>query len=630
MEAIFKNRVYFTFLSFSLLFSAVLFKAFKIQVFDRDDLIKRSQGQIFREVKVYPKRGNIYDRNGNPLAINTQTYSIFTIPKLIEGTLPYKKLSKIVPELNYADVLEKIKNRTRYTWLARKIKLRKDQVLAIKELKGIYIDAVPKRFYPNHELLSQVIGFVGVDNIGLSGVEYFFDDELRGKPKVIKYIKDAKGRAIKFESDMVQSNSKDLHLSIDKDIQAISEKALKEAVLEFNANMGGVGVIDAETGEILAVANYPTFDPNVPQASKARYRKLSFVSDPFEPGSIFKTLTIASALENKIAGPDTSYYCEKGYLKIDGHVISEAEVKKKFEWLSVSEILEHSSNIGTTKIAFDLTFPKLKETLKNFNIGEKTGMELPAESRGIFPDAENIPPLSLSNISFGQGVATTGIQMLSAYAAILNNGVYIKPTILKGNKSNGKQIITSDTAKKLKKMLFKAVEDGTGKKAKVKYFKIAGKTSTGQRPSSNGGYQGYVAGFVGFPVETDKKFVILVYVDDPKEKSYYGNDVAAPVFKKIAHYMLYKDRNIINVAHDELNNVDLVNVKHSSTRVFGDGVMPNFIGLDRRSVYEIAKKYDLNIVHSGHGLVVKQNPLQQTQLSQGQKIYLKYSPPKYE
>ena len=353
-----KKQISLIFFSFFLFFLIVLIKAFYIQVVNKEKLLKYSKKQILREFKIYPNRGNIFDREGNSLAINTQTYSIFTIPKNVkEGINSYIRLSEIVPNLSLKTIQRKIYKRKRYTWLARKISLTDKQVIKIREIKGIYIEAVPKRFYPNQSLLSQTLGFVGLDNKGLSGLEYVFDDKLRGKAKVIKYVKDAKGRPLKFESIDSEDTAKSLYLTIDKDLQSMAEKALKEAIIKSKALKGGVGVMDAKTGEILAIANYPTFDPNAIQNRSLKNTKLSFISDPFEPGSVFKTFTVASAFENKIAMPDTNFYCERGSLKIGEHIIREADLEKKYEWLSVSEILKYSSNIGTTKIAFDLTFP---------------------------------------------------------------------------------------------------------------------------------------------------------------------------------------------------------------------------------------------------------------------------------
>lgn len=631
------RRLKISFVFFVIAFAMVIAKAFKVQVIDSKSLIAKSKGQFFRETKVYPKRGNVYDRNGNPLALNIQTYSLFTIPKNLKGDYSaYKKLEKIVPSLQYKKVLKRIKKRRKFTWLARKIQLEKEQVEAIKDLKGIYIESVPKRMYPNHELLAQTLGFVGVDNVGLSGLEYLYDKELRGEPRILKYIIDNKGRPVKFESKSEGGDAQDIHLTIDKDTQFIAEKYLKEAVIEHDADKGGIGVMDAETGEILAVANYPTFDPNELKKSSASVRKLSFVSDPIEPGSTLKIVTAISALENKIATPDTNYYCEQGRLKVEDHIISEAESRKKYEWLSLKEIIKYSSNVGTTKIAFDLTYPRLKETLQNFNIGEKTGIEIPGESRGIFTSEENVSPLTLSNISFGQGVATTGVQMLSIYGAIANGGNYISPTILKDKslEERSRRVMTEEVAGKVKEMLVEAVDSGTGGNARIPYFKIAGKTSTAQRPDKRGGYTGYVSGFIGFPASGNKKFVIYVYIDNPKSKIYYGNAVAGPVFKKVAQHILYKSKDVSGLAFDEnkidTRAIDTVKIKHSSRRITKDNEVPDFVGLDKMSVNRIGRKAELRFKHFGAGIVSKQNPEPGSPMSKDTVIELFYTAPQYD
>ena len=433
MNRLEKNRIIFVFTCFCLFFLLVLGKAFKVQLIDSSDLIVRANSQFLREATVYPKRGNIYDRSGHPLALNVQTYSIFAIPKSTDGKNEvYRKLASIIPELSYKEMITTIKKRKRFTWLGRKLRLTKNQVEKVKELKGIFIEGTPERVYPNHELLSQVIGFVGLDNKGLSGLEYLYDKELKGNPVTLKYTIDNKGRPIKFESHQnVTAQAKDIYLTIDKDIQSMAEKYLKEAVLKHNADKGGVGVLDAKTGEILAIANYPTFDPNDIRGSSPDARKLSMAIEPFEPGSSFKIFTVGSAIENKVAKINSTYYAEQGRMKVDNHWIREAESHEKFEWISVADIIRFSSNVGTTKIAFDLKFPRFKKTLKELNFGNKTGVEVPGESRGIFTEADNVTPLSLSNISFGQGIAVTGVQMLAAYGAIANGGTYIRPTLIK-------------------------------------------------------------------------------------------------------------------------------------------------------------------------------------------------------
>lgn len=631
-----KARITFTFFAMVLLFGAVVVKGFYVQVLNRDKLLAYSHSQIAREVKIYPRRGHILDRNGSPLAINVQKYNLFTFGKnLSEVKKELKLAAQFIPEINVNSLFKKIKERGKFTWVARKIELKDSTVQKLKELEEIFLEAQPSRMYPNHELLSQTLGFVGVDNEGLSGIEYQFDEKLKGEAQIHKYFKDAKGRPVRLKSAIVDSKAQDITLSIDKDIQASLEDYLKEGILESNALKGGAAVMDAQTGEIWAIANYPSYDPNEIKSEDKNNIKLSFVTDPFEPGSIFKTLTIASGLKNRLIKPDTNYFCERGKLKVGSHVISESDANHGYEWLSVEDILKFSSNIGTTKIAFDITYPTLKKTLNEFGIGKKTGVEVPGESRGILDDQENILPIRLSNISFGQGVATTGIQMLASYAAIANGGKYVSPTLIKvapGQSINSKRILEKDTSSLLTEMLSKAVSEGTGSNAKIEHFKIAGKTSTAQRVDGNGGYKGYVSGFIGYPVNVDKRFVVFVYVDNP-QNGYYGNAVAAPIFKKIVKNILYKRKEYTQIAETKTadsKNIDRLSSKYSAKRSIKKGIVPNFIGLDKNSVNNILETLNLKYSMKGFGIVNDQNPKPGQKIGTETVIHLKFQAPKYE
>lgn len=636
-----KNRIFFSFIVFCFLFAVVVTKAFYIQVVNKQKLLTYAKSQFIREVKEYPNRGNILDRNGNPLAINVHVYNLFTIPKNKNAEFyeQLKALSNIVPELPYQKLRSLVQKRTKYTWLGRKIRLSEEQLKKVKKLEGIFVESHSERVYPNRELLAQTIGYVGIDNGGLAGIENSLNTVLKGEPQVVKYIRDAKGRPIKYETKASNLVSPDVHLSIDKDIQGALESYLKEAVVHHKALRGGAGVMDVETGEILAIANYPTFDPNKASTFPQEHRKLAFVTDPFEPGSIFKTLTIASALENKVARPETKFYCENGRMKVQNHWISEAETHEKFEWLTVSDILKHSSNVGTTKIAFAVKYPKLRGTLDKFQIAQKTGVEIKGESKGIlsFKATDKVRPLSLSNISFGQGVATTAIQMLRAYAAIANGGYLVKPTLIKSETSQlvpENRIISENTATELTKMLVSVVNDGTGKAAAIPHYEIAGKTGTAQRVSPTGGYSGYIGTFVGFPVNVNKRFVVLAYVDNPTDQGYYGGKTAGPIFKKVTQYILYKKKDFAQFAkYDEKSNnknLDVVKTQQAqTTKVFAPGYMPDFTGLDKASALQLAEDRNIELELYGYGVVTKQSITPGTVVSGKTSMRLQFEAPTY-
>jgi len=280
-----------------------------------------------------------------------------------------------------------------------------------------------------------------------------------------------------------------------------------------------------------------------------------------------------------------------------------------------------------------LGLPKLKATLEKFNLDNKTGIELPGESRGIFKYDDNTSPIRLSNLSFGQGIATTGLQILAAYSAIANDGVYLNPTLIKdGNLgTKGRRVLSSEIASSLQDMLVDAVYNGTGSNAKVKHFQIAGKTSTAQKPSPKGGYEGYVPAFVGFPTNVDEKFVIYVYIDSPKGNTYYGNLVAAPIFRKVAQYILFKDKNYYKFAISKrapLN--DRVRKSQSAQMRFRKGKAPDLVGLDKKTISLFAMKHGLNIKYNGFGIVKKQLPKAGEKLHSGQALVLEMFPPKFE
>ena len=628
------KKINFIFISFAIVAVGLISRAFYLQVWAKEKLSSYSRSQTLRERTVYPNRGNIFDRNGEPIAINLSSSSIFVMPKQIKNKKSLIKFAKILHGEKSDKYLKKIENRNRFTWLERKIELTEKQKREIEKLPGFYLEKTVKRYYPNNSLMSQVVGAVGVDNKGLSGIEFLLDQDLRGDPIKIKYVKDAKGRPVKVEKEGRVDSSNDIILSLDKDIQGYAEKVLKETILEYDAIGGGVGVMDVETGEVLAMANYPDYDPNNISGADIKKMKIPFVTDPFEPGSVFKVFTVASALENKKASKMTKYFCEKGSYMVDGHQVNEAESKKQYEWLSVQEILRHSSNIGTTKIAFDLGLDLLKKDLEKLGIGKKTNVQLPGESRGIFNYDKQSSRIRLSNLSFGQGVATTGIQILSAFSTLANGGKYMPPTVLKGGnfEKEGYRVFSEETVSQIEEMLVDSVYNGTGKNAHVEHFQIAGKTSTAQKPSKNKGYEGYIPAFVGFPTNIDRRFVIYTYIDSPKGEVYYGNVIAAPVFKKIARYVLFKDKKHFKFAikKQASEGNDTLRIKQSSRKKYKKGIVPNLIGLDKKSATLVLKELGFDHEFKGIGIVMEQSTEPGKLFRSGDILVINLERPSYE
>ncbi|MDH4467690.1 MAG: penicillin-binding transpeptidase domain-containing protein [Bacteriovoracaceae bacterium] len=663
-----RTRAGFTFIILSLIAVGIVIRGIYIQTSIKEKLKNYAASQYFRTVTAYPNRGNIYDRNGLPLAINRRSYDIFVMPKELLNNREIRKLCQILEEQNCNEYIKKIKHRNKFTYLEREIRLNEKQVKRIKDLEGIYVDEKVSRFYPNGTLAASLIGFVSVDNHGIGGVEFAYDQKLKGQAKVIRYMRDAKGRAIKFETIEFHSRGEDVYLTIDKDMQTIAEKFLQEGIAKTNAKGGGIGIMDAKSGEILAMANYPTFDPNEYNLYPPENRSLGFISNPFEPGSVFKTFTIAAAMEEGIVNPNTKFFCENGKFQIGNRTIGEAS-GHKFGTLSVAEILQNSSNIGTTKIAFALGNDKFAKYLTKYRIGEKTDIGLPSESRGIYQPKQLESKIGFSNISFGQGVALTGIQVLSLYRAIADNGEWMAPKVILDptqdlnvaeNKDNKQTVATpppmmfsAKTREKLESMLKGVIDEGTGWNAKIDHYEIAGKTSTAQKVDKTGKYSGYFAAFAGYPSNVQNRFIIFVYIDEPKGKI-YGNDVAAPIFANVAQSILYK-RGDLNAAPMEEKSKELdlmaleqtLSIKSAKTigakktdkkndkkndKKFDPKVptIPDFRGLDKIQSFELADREQIYLESNGHGIVVSQEPSAGTKKSVQAKVKLHFQEPVYE
>jgi len=632
----FKLKIYFVFFCICFGFSAVLLRVGYLQVVKKDELLEYGNKQFIRTTKVYPNRGKILDRHGNALAINVNRFNIFAMPKEIENKKDVsRKVAKVFREIKFKKLYKSLKDRDKFTWIKRNVDLKKEEVEKLKKIDGIYLEPFVGRYYPNQNLAAQILGFVDVDNSGISGVEKQFNKILVGKEKTISYVRDAKGRAIKFENLTQSREPQNIDLSIDQEIQDIVESAIKAGYKKHKAKLTGAAVMNANTGEILAMANYPSFNPNEPSKSKSKHWKLSYLSDPFEPGSVIKPFTVISGLSNNLIEPNSQFYCENGKMKIGKYTIKES-AGHKFKWLSVNRIISESSNIGTSKIAFETGSKNLVNTFKSFGLGNKTNIELPHESRGIFNDEENLKKIRLSNLSFGHGIAVSGLQILNMYAPLANGGYKLRPTILKSKGETEKIPVISDKVRKqINRMLIEVVEEGTGDNAKIEGYTIAGKTGTAQKPNDKkGGYleDEYIASFVGYPIDVKSPFIVYVYVDAPSEKGHYGSEVAAPIFKKIARAILVKNNEYHSIARESDNkkSEDSISLISSSVKRFKKNKVPNFIGLDRKSVLKLGEELNIRLQLNGFGIVTSQKPKAFSKLSGDKTVKIVLKKPSYD
>lgn len=553
-----KKRIILTFAIVSVLWMTLMARALVVQVFPNEKLNNLKQRQFETFVRLEGRRGAIMDRNGRELALSAPAYSLFADPKLIRNKRGVA--TKLARELGASSdsIYSKIKDGSkRFIWIQRRISKEAADEIKSWNIKGLAFVEEWKRVYPNENLLSSTLGFVGQEGQGLEGLELQFEELLHGNTQKMNVRRDARGRPLVSEGLIFAENpdGHELKLTVDAEIQYTLENELVEAVKKFDADSAVGVVLDANTSAIRAMASVPVFDANHALKANPQIRRSRAVTDSFEPGSTLKTFLVAAALKNNVLKPNSKYFCENGSYKVADRIVREADAKHKWGWLTVSEILAFSSNIGTTKIAFQLGPEKLREALLDFGFSQKSGVEIPGEAKGIvqpLPWNEHL----LSNISFGHGMSASPLQMANAYAAIANGGWLNKPYIVESvrNSESGelteyepekvRRVLTAEQAANMRLMLSSVTaEGGTGILAKVNGFLVGGKTGTAQKanPKARGYLPGaYVSSFAGFIPVSDPKFVIYIAVDQPR-KQYYGAQVAAPIFAKVASYAARKE-----------------------------------------------------------------------------------------
>jgi len=547
-----RNRLVFISLLFAFYFMALSSRLFYLQVIKHDELLSRSERQYASTAKIFYGRGNIYDRNGNTLAQNIEVESVYVNPAEVYDPERVAKVLSSTLGMDQAQMLTKISAKKHFVWIKRKCNIREVENLKQYDLSGVGFVSEQKRFYPKRELASAVIGFVGLDNQGLSGVEHFHQDKLKGKTVRKVMEKDARGRPIRslIHSPGGNAQTLDIVLTIDEVIQFITEYHLKKQVEKYNARAGIAIVMDPYSGEILALANVPQYNPNNFQAYSPAIWTNKAVAGSYEPGSIFKPIVAAAAIDSGKARPNDIFFCENGRFKIGRTSIGEAS-NHKFGWMSLKSIISKSSNIGSIKIAQKVGQSTYFDYITRFGFGSRTGIDLPGESPGLLQDISRWSALSLASISFGHEIAVTPIQMVTALSAIANGGNLMRPQITRSFKKNGvvikkikprlvRRVISEKTSRQMIDILKTVVKSGTGGNAAIEGFDSAGKTGTAQKydPKTRTYSQtDYIASFIGFVPADAPRIVVLVMIDGPENK-YWGGTVAAPVFREISKQTL--------------------------------------------------------------------------------------------
>lgn len=664
-------------------------RLFYLQVLNNARYQSEALAQRLREIEIQPKRGIITDRKGKKLAINVSMDSVVVNPRQI--TEPEKVAQALATALDIPldKVLGKIQKNSSFEWIERKIDPDKAKGVRDLRLKGVYLVEESQRFYPNGTLAAHVLGFAGIDNQGLEGLELVYDKELRGTMGRFRGETDAAGREIPGgEKQYVPSKDGDvLVLTIDEVIQHIAERELDRVMQETRAKGATILVTDPTTGEILALANRPTFNPNEPLAVPEMNRRNLAVWYNYEPGSTFKIVTAAAALEEGVVKDGDGFYC-RGGMQVADHFIGcvTAHGSQTF-----AEVVKNSCNVGFMTIGLRLAKERFYDYISAFGFGAVPGLGLPGEEKGILLPLKSVGPVEQANISFGQGIAVTPLQMISMVGTIANGGVLLKPQVVREIRDNTggvvkpfapqvvRQVVSPATAQHLARLLEGVVADGTGRAAQIPGYRLAGKTGTAQK-IVDGRYVSdkHVSSFIGFGPVDNPRLAVLVVVDEP-QGAYYGGVVAAPVFKRVMEDSLrylgvppaataeqpekanpvVEVPGVVNLPLAEARK--LLEAKGLPYQVQGEGsvvidqtpppgamvvpgtrvilmqgearpapgmvTVPNLTGQTMRQVAQTLAEMGLTLKPVGTGLAVRQDPAPRSQVPAGSLVVVEFQPP---
>lgn len=639
---------------FAVFFVLISMRAFYLQIVKRGEWVRLAEKQHQKIVPLTPVRGTIYDGTGAPLAVSIEVDSCFAEPAVIEdidgsaaGLAPLLGMPK-------SDIAKKLSGKKNFVWLQRQITPEVAQKIRELNIDGIGFVKESRRYYPNSAVAAHVVGFTGLDPKGLEGIELKYNSHILGNTGYMVTERDALGRDIATMGTVIKKASKgyNITLTLDKNIQYIAEKELAKAVTGSGARGGIALVMDPHTGRVLAMASNPSFNPNAFGRSPHDSLRNRAIADSFEPGSTMKVFLIASALEEKVVGPNDSFNCEGGSYAIGGRVIHDTH---RYGTLKVSEILKYSSNIGAAKIGSKLGPERVFRSLKNFGFGEKTDIDLPGEVDGYLRDRAHWFGLDLATISFGQGVSVSSIQLAAALSAIANGGVLMKPYIVEKISDDAgsliqqnspqikRRVLSSHTAQTLSKMMEGVTgQGGTGTNAAGDGYRVAGKTGTAQKVDPQTkcySASKRTASFIGFVPAEQPRLTILVIIDEPKT-SPYGGVVAAPPFREIARQTLcYLNvpPNVPLKAKPKTTDSEPETAvrQHAETLAAAEGsieevangsVMPNFRGMSMRQVLRYMEKHSLNVKILGSGRAVEQNPSSGKQIGPSDQVWVKFAP----
>jgi len=539
------TRLRSIYLFYIIFFLFLIIRLTYVQVFQYNRLSEIASRQHNVVIKIDPVRGAIYDANLKPFAFSINLESIYANPRMVKDPVSAASMLSDVLGIEKHVLVGKFTQDKAFVWLKRKVSSKEAEKVRALGLRFIGFIKEPKRFYPNERMACHVVGFAGIDNIGLEGIEMALDGYLCGKPGWYYTKQDAKQRKLpSYKNKYVPPvNGYDVVLTLDMVLQSFAEAQLDIIMNKFHSKAATIIMIEPATGRILALANRPNFAPNDFQKADALSRKNRAVTDIFEPGSVFKIVTASGALEEEKVSMSDEFFCENGeYRPIPSYTLHDYH---PYGWLVFRKVIENSSNIGTGKIAQRLGPQNLYKYIKLYGFGQNTGVDLPGEVPGMINPPSKWSKTSPWNIPMGQEIAVTSIQTAAAMAAIANNGVLMKPYVIdriqdkKGNVIKSfspvevRRVLSDKTAKQIQEILAGVVENGTGKSAKIQGYRAAGKTGTAQKVEGGRYSQDkYVGSFVGFAPAHEAMVACMVSVDEP-HPVHFGAVVAAPGFSKV-------------------------------------------------------------------------------------------------
>lgn len=645
-------------------FAAVAAQAVKLQVVQADRLRGHGEDQWRRFVELPPRRGAITSRNGELLAASADAPSVGASPAALQrlGSADQARLARALG-MDLEQLRRRAQRGSKFVWLKRRIGPDEAKAVQALGLDAVALFQEPRRYYPAKTLAAQLVGFVGDDGEGLEGIEKAYDDVLQGDGARVASVRDARGRSVLSEAPGPEAllAGAQVELALDGGLQLIAEQALGKAVAQARAASGVLVAMDPRTGEVLALAQAPGFNPNLPR--KGGLLRNKAVLDTFEPGSTFKIFTVAGALDSGVLMPTDTIDCEQGAYRIGGHVIHD---HKGLGRASAARILAASSNIGAAKIGARLGRERLRQTLLAFGFGERTGTEIPGEPRGAvpFPKAE----ITLATMSFGQGVAATPLQITAAVAAIANGGTLMKPILVRRVVDAGtgavlsrndptpiRRAVSRETALQLSRWLEGVVSDadGTGKRARIPGWRVAGKTGTAQKAdplTHRYSVDKRFSSFVGFAPAEAPRLAVGVFVDEPRG-DVYGGEVAAPVFREVVEHALKSMGVPPSGEADELaaaggpaepepapgrrpSPADEpppgATIEETAARADGEGgvAVPALAGLPARVALRRLEEAELTGEVTGSGRVTGQSPRPGQVVDRGARVRLVLAPPR--